>query len=63
MKYEIINGVIVKQHHSEKNHLDRALDEYTIQAERYFEARNKLERAPEDLREQRKKELKEIKKC
>ncbi|TQV87366.1 AHH domain-containing protein [Aliikangiella coralliicola] len=61
MAEEFVNGVRVKQHYAEMTPLDRAIDAYTKQAERYFDARNRLENAPEDVREKRKKEFESIK--
>jgi len=61
MTKRIVNGKMVGQHYAEMTHLDRILDAYQQQAESYYKAKNALENAPPDVREQRAAEVKSIK--
>ncbi len=58
---ETIQGLTVDQRYDEMSPLDRAIDKYSKQADKYFKELNDLENAPPDVREKRQKKLEEAK--
>lgn len=58
---ETIQGLAVNQRYDEMSPLDRAINKYSQQADKYFKELNELENAPADVRAKREKELEKAK--